>query len=203
MTTDAERGMLTRLIESFENPTIVELGAHEGQDTLWMAACCKGVPDIVMVEADFHNFTRLPEIPWAIRIHAAIAGHDGMCEFWSSRSHGGGYGSIYKPAEGLSVPLAEFEKPYKVPCFTFDSLCDWLHIDKIDLLYVDIHGAEKDMIAHGQRALSRTRWLYMEAFKTRCYEGMATQDELLAMLPGWEFVEQFDWNILLRNKSCL
>ncbi len=74
-------------------------------------------------------------------------------------------------------------------------------IESVDLLWVDIQGAERDMIAGGQRTLKNTRYLFIEAEEQQFYEGQAVRPELLAMLPGWEVIGEFDYNLLLRNQN--
>jgi FkbM family methyltransferase len=46
---------------------------------------------------------------------------------------------------------------------TLDSVARETQLDRIDLLWVDIQGAERDMIAGGRHALSRTRYMMIEA----------------------------------------
>ncbi len=203
MTFPSERQAVTTILTGFTLPTIVELGAHEGEDMEWMLEAVGGKPArAVMIEADHINFMKLVTrgLPGKHYYrHGAIADHDGTCDFWECRDSGGGFGSIYPPLEGLSVSAAQFKKAGPIPCFTFDRLFDDARLATIDLLWADIHGAEKDMIAFGQKALARTRYMFVECFDTPVYEGMATKAELLAALPGWTVIETFPWNMLLHN----
>ncbi len=203
MTFPVERECVTAILKTFTNPVIVELGAHEGEDMEWMLEAVAGKPArAVMVEADHINFMKLVTrgLPRKhFYVHGAIAEHNGTCDFWECRDSGGGFGSIYPPLEGLSVAPEQFKKVSPIPCFTFDRLYDDAKLDTIDLLWADIHGAEKDMIAFGQKALKRTHYLFVECFDHPVYEGMATRAELLAALPGWTVIETFPWNMLLIN----
>jgi FkbM family methyltransferase len=211
MTFPEERAAITNLLKTFPDPVcIVELGAHEGEDSEWMLEVVKSTqqrtcaPYAVMVEADHANFMKLVSrgLPgWYAYLHAAIADHDGVTDFWECRESGGGFGSLYRPlSPGLSVDSSAFTLTHSVPCFTFDTLFRNERLNHIDLLWVDIHGAERAMIEHGREALKRTRYLFIEAFDQPVYEGMATRSELLAMLPGWTLVQTFPWNLLLRNE---
>ncbi len=203
MTFPVEQERITAILKILNVPTIVELGAHEGEDMEWMLEAVGGKPArAVMVEADHVNFMKLVTrgLPGNhYYLHGAIAGHDGTCDFWECRDSGGGFGSIYPPLSGLSVLPAQFKKITAIPCLTFDRLFADAGLDEIDLLWVDIHGAEKDMIAFGREALKRTHYLFVECFDTPVYEGMATKAELLGMLPGWTVVETFPWNMLVVN----
>jgi 2-O-methyltransferase len=220
MTFPEERTAITNLLRTIPGPVcIVELGAHEGEDTAWVLdaiASTQRVPYAVLVEADPVNFKILEHSysPANCRypcelVYGAIAAHDGTCEFNANRSTGGGYGSIYAPNHSaLGVDSTKWEKIESIPCFTFDTLFREQHLDHIDLLWVDIHGAEKDMIQFGQEALQHTRYLFVEAVDwwngnspVRMYEGAATSSEIQAMLPGWKLLQTFPWNLLLKNEN--
>jgi FkbM family methyltransferase len=215
-----EKAAIQEILKTFEHPVIVDLGAHQGTDEEWMLESCK--PEtLVMVEADEKNFRVLankffpdkevfgfasgPSVldgGKVILSRNAIAPYDGLCDFYSSEAEGGGYGSIYRPIGGLNAPVESFTHNVRnTVSMKFDTLFDALQLDHIDLLWVDIHGAEKDMIAHGQKALAKTGYLFIEFFNDRKYEGMATGEELKAMLPEWELMQTFPWNMLLRNKN--
>jgi FkbM family methyltransferase len=224
MTFPEERAAISAVLSHFgENPVLVELGAHEGEDTEWMlAALAEKRPRAILVEADFDNYQKLllrfmsaDAAQYAMQFqyprirhgnltlaHNAIADHNGRCDFWGSAESGGGFGSIYEPipGAGLSVQSQQF-KQGTVACSTFDWIFCGEGLRYIDLLWVDIHGAEKDMIAHGQLALARTSYMMIEVFDAPLYKGMATKSELLAMLPGWSVVASFPWNLLLRNEN--
>lgn len=222
MTFPEERATITNLLKTFPAPVcIVDLGAHEGEDTEWMLEqVADKRPHAVMVEADTVNFGLLTNRnlpghdirmrggsvrPW----YGAIAAYTGACEFHANRSSGGGHGSIYAPNhQYLSADASQWEKPIPVPCWTFDDLFKLLGLDHIDLLWVDIHGAEKDMIQFGQEALKHTKYLFMEAIDAwngnsavRMYDGAATSAELQSMLPGWKLMQSFPWNLLLKNEG--
>ncbi len=200
-----EKEALISIARNCENPTIVELGAQDGEDMEWLLAACQHKnPRAVMVEADQYLFSYLVKrVPGHRHVYGAIADHDGECMFWENHAPqtGCGYGSIYDPLPGNSVDYSYFKKTGPIPCFTFDTLYRKYEIGRIDILRVDIHGAEKDMIQHGQEALKNTRHLFIEFFDEPTYLGMATRTQLLAMLPGWTVIKQFPWNLLLRNDS--
>jgi len=206
MTFPEERAAIIKILQKSKDPVcLVNLGAQDGGDVAWMCAFLPNRnPRFVLVEADKVNFDLLssqgfsgPDV-----VYGAIAAYNGTCDFWENRDCGGGFGSIYEPnREHLSVDQEQWRKTGPIPCFTFDALCERLKIDHIDLLFVDIHGAEKDMIRFGQNALRRTRYLFVEAVDYRMYANAATRDELVAMLPGWNLLQIFPWNVLLENPA--
>lgn len=202
MTFPDERAILEGILKRARGTHVVELGAHDGEDTAWMTQVNQNLR-FLCVEADPVNYAVLVgrNLPAAIPVHGAIYDHDGTCEFWQSRSNGGGFGSIYQPFDSCGVSARDFTKIGPIPCYTMDSLCEQYRVQEIELLYVDIHGAEKDMIAHGRKALSKTRYLFMEVFGHEAYAGMVRRDALLSMLPHWKTIHEFPWNVLLENEE--
>ncbi len=74
---------------------------------------------------------------------------------------------------------------------------------KIDLLWTDIQGAERDMIAGGQGALAHTRYLMMEVEAGELYEGQALRDELITILSGWKIFADMGQNMLFCNPNMI
>jgi FkbM family methyltransferase len=206
MASYAEINAVTRLLEACGDPCIVDLGSNQGEDAEWMTAVCKKRPKVVLVEADQQNFehARVAAARFgATAIYGAIAAYTGNCDFWvcASPPDGRGSGSIRKPTgHVIEKPWYDFRLAKdQIPCYTLDYIFRQENLDHIDVLWVDIQGAERDMIEGGQEALKRTRFLFIEAEKRVLYEGQAIQGELLAMLPGWTVIGDFDFNLLLRN----
>jgi FkbM family methyltransferase len=191
------------ILRECEHPVIVDLGAYGGEDTAWLIGACRVPPVAIAVEADPDNFARLYAANLkATVIQAAISDHDGECTFYKCYTgRGVGSGSIRQPTGHLDRDGTKYDfRPISVRCLTLDKIARDFALDHIDLLWVDIQAAERDMIAGGQNALQRTRYLFMEAEQgEEMYAGQAMRDELLAMLPGWFEVQRFDFNILLRN----
>ena len=188
---------------------VVELGAHHGTDTSYLYDMCPGGPALyVAVEADARN---LPNLRGHMRdrtrnlaiIHAAIAAFDGMTDLYlADGEKGTGSSSIRWPKKHLETwPDITFETTVQVPALTLDTLTDTLGIGEINLIWCDIQGAERDMIAGSQRTLARTRWLLVEADCEEYYEGQALRDELPGMLPGWELMAEWPEhaNLLFRR----
>jgi len=226
MTFPEERAAITEILERTGNSVcLVDLGAHLGEDTAWMLEVLKDHKDVqaVMIEADRLNFNLLVQEYFPnvsdeerqqtclisrsiIAGHFAIADRNGSCDFYSCTASGGGFGSVYRPIpDKIAVSVDDFRLVRNIPCIKLDTLFDLCVLESIDLLWVDIHGAEKDMIAHGQKALSRTKYMMIEAVAESMYEGAAMKSELIEMLPGWTVLKEFPWNLLLKNNSfaCL
>lgn len=192
-----------------QRPTVIELGAHHGTDTSELYDYCYGGPaKYIAVEADARN---LPNLRLHMEkrtknffiVHAAIAAADGVVDLYQADgAEGTGSSSIRRPKKHLETwPQITFERAVEVPAVTLDTLAEYFGIDEIDLLWCDIQGAERDMIAGGQRTLARTRWLLAEADQEEYYEGQALRDELPGLLPGFELI--CEWpehaNLLFRR----
>ena len=109
-------------------------------------------------------------------------------------------GSLREPTGHLRH-FSEIHFPYKgmVQCYTLDWIFEHEWLTKIDLLWVDIQGAEDMMIRGGQKALKHSRYLFMEVEKEELYAGEKLGHELIAMLPGWQVVQEFRYNVLMKN----
>jgi len=189
---------------------VVELGAHHGTDSSYLYDACYGGPALYLaVEADPRN---QPNIRghMATRqknfhlVHAAIAAHDGTATLYQAGGEkGSGSSSIRRPLKHLTTwPHITFDAEVEVPAITLDTLADQWNIGWVDLIWCDIQGCERDMIAGGQRTLARTRWLLAEADTEEYYEGQALRDELPGLLPGWELMAEWPEhaNLLFRRQ---
>ena len=209
MATDPEMAAVKALSVKCENPCVVELGARMGEDEPWIRSCFGQVVHYVMIEPEIRNCQVILDKGLNANrrlIVGAVAEKNGTTEFFGSIEgyNTCGSGSIRRPTAHKDIfPSVEFPEYLhtKVPCYSLDFIFDREWLSKIDLLWVDIQGAEKDMILGGTKALSHTRYLFMETEDRELYEGMATKPDLLKMLAGWELVEDFGYNCLLKNPN--
>lgn len=212
MSTPAEIAACTRILSAIEQPVVVELGAYQGEECDWIhraAPTAKHImvePDPRNIDAIHSRWSRLYRDDFVVQ--AAIADYIGVAEFHQCEATGArageiGSGSIRRPTGHLEYfPWMKFPSIIRVPAITLNSLFAGQHLSRIDLLWADLQGAERDMIAGGGIALSHTRYLFIEAERVEMYEGQATRDELLAMLgQQWSIVEEFEYNILLQNEG--
>ncbi len=163
----------------------------------------------VVVEPDHRNMEIIRQYRAGTRtvlIEAAIASYTGMVDFnvaIDPRSDGQrcGSGSIRSPEPHKRLfPAIRFEENTIVPCWSLDHLMLSLQIRRVDMLWVDVQGAERDVIAGGQRSLSLARYLMIEAEQTELYEGQALREELLILLPEFKVIAELDYNLLLEHQ---
>lgn len=200
--------MAVSILAGANRPTIIELGAHHGNDTAELYAACVRPAHYIAVEADPRNVPILTRRVLGMNvnvIHAAIWNDCGVIPFHLCEGNANASSSARAPLKHLECfPAIPFERIVEVPALTLDAIIEAYAIDQVDLIWCDIQGAERDMIAGGQQTLARTRWLLTECDRIEMYEGQATRDELLKLLPGWEVVAEWpaNANLLLRNSTC-
>ena len=68
------------------------------------------------------------------------------------------------------------------------------------MAWIDVQGAELNVIREGKKLLEQTRFLYMEYADKELYEGQANVQQLLAELPGFEVIQVYAGDVLLRNR---
>ena len=218
--TNEEYTAVRRVCAPLRQPVIVELGARTGEDEDALRRAFREPCKYVMVEADMSNCQAILDHSHASQpggtyttinrrlILGAVAGHTGTVTFHGAKSADDARtsGSIRRPTGHLRYfPEITFPDELRtvVPCYTLDEIFRRELLEKIDLLWVDIQGAERDMIAGGAAALARTRYLFIEAEEEELYEGEALKPELIAILPGWTLLEDFGYNLLMRNDNEL
>ena len=211
MATLEEKAAIGRIVRNCARPAVVvELGAHRGEDFRWIAYSFDERLQYVMVEPDAANFESIlhqyADFPSVRLLRGAIADHDGEIVFHRSLSAMGGVrgsGSTRKPTGHLKhFPDIKFDEDVIVPCWKLDTLYVNEGLSRVDLLWVDVQGAEGDVIRGGVAALARTKYLFIEAEAVEFYEGQALKPDLIDMLPGWVVIKDFGYNLLLRNEFC-
>lgn len=195
-------GIIRELLAGIEKPIIFEIGAHNGTDTVKLAQ----IPGsrVYAFECDPRN--KIPVLPNIIPSNYAISDFEGDAEFYLSSKATQNWtcsSSLKKPKHHLiEHPDIKFDEAVKVKCIPLDTFCKWFKIDRIDFIWADVQGAEKELIAGAKEILKKTKYLYTEFSNEETFEGQITLNEILSMLPGWEVLQQPDpWNVLLLNKD--
>lgn len=209
MPTPTEQSVVSGLLSVIRNPVIVDCGAHIGEEEQWFRQACPETLHYIMVEPDPRNcqviLDREPTSRVRRLIVGAISDKDGGAQFHFSENkvngdHGSG--SLLEPSGHLehikhvSFPMAGF-----VPTYKLDTIFKREWLQKIDLLWVDVQGAERQLIAGGQKALSRTRYCFMEKEHVELFKGEALRDELVLLMKGFVVLHEFEQNILFFNPN--
>ncbi|MCI0393432.1 MAG: FkbM family methyltransferase [Chloroflexi bacterium] len=179
--------------------TFLELGAHEGTDTAWLAQ----IPDVTIhaFEPDPRNH-QSPR-PNVVLHRAAVAERDGLGSLILSQQ---GWGqewthssSIKQPKNHLHRFPVTFGGTAQVRLVALDTFYQQHGLDVIDFIWADIQGAEGEMIRGGRRTLAHTRYLYTEYSDDELYEEQATLKEIMEMLPNFRVLELWPDDVLLEN----
>jgi FkbM family methyltransferase len=192
--------------------TILEIGAHEGSDTASFLTEARA-KHVVAFEPDARPAQRFrqrlaPQLAAGGAItffRCAVGAYTGEVRWFSS--HGAANGcadwdsssSIHPPTAHLqSHPSITFVSNTTVPCVRLD---DVANLPTFDFAWIDVQGAQREVIAGGRRVLDATKWLYIECHPVPMYAGETTLSELCALLPAHEAVGKYDWNILFKRKA--
>jgi FkbM family methyltransferase len=192
--------------EKFSGPgskVFLELGAHNGADTAWLAQI-SGVM-VHVFEPDLRN---QPQARPNVIVHQkAIGAHDGHASMVLSQCNNGEpwshSSSIKQPFNCLLRHPLTFGQSIPVALQTLDSFCDEQSLGVIDFIWADIEGAEGDMIRGGRESLKRTRYLFTEFSDDELFEDQVTLGEILEMLPQFKVIEVWHDYVLLENQELL
>ena len=185
------------IVKSFlsDNPTIVEAGAFDGNDTRKMALewpkgivhAFEPVPEI------FHRLCNNTSMFTNIQYHpVALSDHNGTAQFYiSERPNKPGIasqaGSLYKPKERLSKSPLIFPRIITVPTITLDQ---WAHengISAIDLLWLDTQGHELAILQAAPKMIKNIKVVLAEVSFIESYEGQPLYEDVVAWMTEHSF----------------
>ncbi len=163
------------------NPTIVEAGAFDGRDTRSFAQ--------LWPTGHVYAFEPLPIL--ANRVRANVAGLPNVTVIESAFGTGAsdtielfsfdrerdlhGSSSILPPGDHLVIaPDIKFDRKITVPATTIDDWHTSVGSPDIDLLWLDLQGAELMVLEHGLDMIRVTKVCHIEVSKQPLYDGGAT-----------------------------
>lgn len=175
---------VARWVES-QDPVVVEAGAFDGRDTL---AFAKRWPT-----GTIHAFEPLPTL--ATRVRATTSGCINVVVnekalavdtnptvdlyTFDNEDDAHGSSSILQPGDHLEIaPEIKFQRRLTVAAITLDAWHVSIGSPKIDLLWLDLQGAELRVLNHGRAVLAATRVIHIEVSRKPLYEGGATFAEV-------------------------
>jgi FkbM family methyltransferase len=127
--------------------TIVDVGANIGMSALFFA---NRFPEarILALEPEPSNFALLArnvsQCSRILPIHAALAAEDGTLEVVDPGLGKWGFRTWADEAAGAAAPAQR--TVISVPAFSLDTLCQRHALESIDILKLDIEGAEKEVL---------------------------------------------------------
>lgn len=205
-----------KTLVAVSDPVILEVGCNTGTDTIKFLKYFDS-PTIYCFEPEPRAVERfkktVPRVANVTLIEAAVSDHTGSTVFYRS----GGTkdmidrpyeeqwhlsGSIREPKKHLEfIPWVSFEKTLTVNTVTLDIWMQSTELQLIDFIWMDVQGAERNVIRGGKECLSRTRFLYTEYNNNEMYEGQWQLQQIMENLPDFEVLTVYKNDVLLRNRS--
>lgn len=197
--------------------TIFEIGCNDGSHTIEFL---KYFPNakVFCFEPDLRarkRFKQKVSNSRAVLFPFAIGSMDGTARFFCSSGNPLSQpdpsfpidwdlsGSIHPPLNHLKeVPGVTFSNQADVPIRRLDSVAQDLGIEKIDLIWADVQGAEADLISGGRQTLKKTSYFYTEYSDKELYAGQINLKQLCTLLPEFKLIKKFPNDVLFKNK-CL
>jgi FkbM family methyltransferase len=208
--------LLQRLIGK-RDPVILDIGCNDGTHTRWFLELFSEAR-VYCFEPDprpRERFKAAIASDRAVLYDYALAAKDGESEFHVSSGRcpdpradqffvkDWDYsGSIRRPKKHLDdFPWVKFERCVTVKTCRLDTWALTEHIDHVDFIWADVQGAEADLIMGGSATLQKTRFFYTEYSNDEWYEGQLDLAGITALLPRFEVVCRYEFDVLFRNKD--
>lgn len=166
------------------NPVIVEAGAFNGDDTYrflqrWPTSRIVALEPIpALYEKLNARFSGLSNI---VLLQSALVGsREGHVEIWTNQNgNDHSASSILQPDSVKDVyPDLDFEKLIEVDALSLDALIESQQLETIDLLWLDLQGAELDVMRGSVKSLSIVNLIHLEVNRRAFYKSGATFSEV-------------------------
>jgi 2-O-methyltransferase len=163
------------------HPVVVEAGAHQGTDTEEMS--------FMWPDATIHAFEPVPSLMESVQTRIgyrrnvrlypmALGAMNGRMVLNLSSGASDASSSILAPKRVSEFhPTVKFEQSIDVPVVT---LADWMNrerVSRIDLLWLDLQGAEFCVLEASEKALPHVSAVYCEVNLVELYDGLKLYPE--------------------------
>jgi FkbM family methyltransferase len=204
-----------------QNSVFFEIGSHFGLDT---NEFLKITDNLHCFEPDPRNIKMFKHLNLSVKLNEfAISNIDGQTQFYLSSGdvYESKYGptnqdivnkndwslssSIKKPKNHLNeTPWVKFNSVISVETKRLDTYCKENNISKIDFIWMDVQGAELDVIIGMGEFKKNIRYLYSEYSDKELYENQPNKNEIINELgKNWVIIHDFGGDILLKNNGYL
>jgi FkbM family methyltransferase len=171
------------------NPVIIDCGAHDGTDSILLSKVLQGT--VHAFEPVPSIFTRLVQNTSRYQIQCyqtALSATNGTATFFLSSGTSDASSSLLKPKEHLiDHPTVTFEDHLTVQTSTLDHWAAQYGIASVDLLWLDMQGAELKMLAASKTILPTVKVIHSEVSTKETYEGTCTYNQLADFLKSHGF----------------
>jgi FkbM family methyltransferase len=203
------------VLSSVEEPTIFDVGSCEGLDSIRYSRMFPKAK-IFAFEPIASNFEKIIE---NIRVfdsskiypfHLALSEKKSIIEIFKSSGnpenekgeweHGNKSSSILAPEKHLEVyDWCKFESKEEVESDTLKSFCNQQDIKLIDLLHMDVQGAELLVLQGADDFLSNIRAIWMEVAYLELYKDQPLKDEVTKYMKERGFLLLVEQNRVLNG----
>lgn len=188
---------------------ILDIGSYDGTDSALIASHFDDA-EVHCFECDPRNIKLWKSKGWPeyMKLYeCAVGAGKQRANFYVSHGRKNNSGSLRTPKSHKELfSDVSFDTVARVPVITLDYW--YKHLSRvIDLAWIDVNGAEGDVVKGGIDTLTYyTRYLHIEFSDKELYEGQVSKAELIAMLPSFEVLEEYGFqgnfgNLLLKNKN--
>lgn len=173
-----------------ESPTILEAGAHCGEDTQRMKqrwpkstiyAFEPNPNSYAQLETNVQHLTGVSYYP------IALNDYNGECKF---------YVCIFNAGSSSLLELPEWRKsivqdapPIAIPCVTLDRWANAENVPCIDFIWLDVEGAELKVLSAGKETLKNVKAIYLEVNFQEYRKGMVQYAVIRQFLESQGFLE--------------
>ena len=175
---------------------VLQVGASSGQEVALFRN--HGIDHAVFIEALEVPFRalmqRISTIPNYIGVNVLCGLRDGEVVDFHVATNFGESSSLLPPTRHLSdYPWVKFPQTVQLTSFTLDTVLRSIEAQhptiaaSLDLLFMDLQGAELEVLKGGTRALQQARYLYTEVGLGGGYQGDAPLIELMHFLKAFGF----------------
>ncbi|WP_428389123.1 FkbM family methyltransferase [Mucisphaera sp.] len=208
------REALRQLVDK-DNPVILEIGCNDGSHTRWFLEEFKN-PVIHCFEPDPRAIKRfkenLGENEYVTLHEIALSASNGTIQFHQSdgvpdkhRELAEGWdlsGSILEPHKHKEiVPWCKFESVIDIESRTLDTFMATVNLDTIDLVWMDVQGAEYQVLAGATNTLRKIRYIYTEYNNAELYKGQKDLLWLVKFLRDFTIKQRFKDDVLFANNA--
>lgn len=195
---------IKKILYANEKNIFLEIGMGKGEDTFDFL---NSIPNIKLYgfEPDKQNYNDIiaqNNSPNLTVYNKAVGKEKGTLTFYPSTQESGGLsGSLKKPTGHLGkYTHVKFDDAILVDVITLDQWTKENEITKIDFIWMDVQGAEADVLLGGIEILKNTSYIWTEYSDENLYENQASLDDLCKILPNFEMVFIANTDVLFRNK---
>ena len=169
---------------------LADIGAHDGDFSFGLACWC-GLERAILVEPLPHKAAQMREryrLPHYQVFECALAAEAGTAELRVNAMEAtSSLFAIRRDMPELSALALGDEKIIRCGQRTLDSVTTEAKLGQIDLLKLDVQGAEHLVLAGAEQTLKRTKLIWCECSFKPLYTGSSTFADIYEMLQGSGF----------------